>query len=87
MSEIISNTSNPKLPGIIEMQWANYSREWSSTGYVDITEDPHMTLFSTTIPSPLTNGVVLARLLPEELDMKIEEAKDYFKSRGLPWTW
>lgn len=87
MGEIISDCSNPKLPDIIEMQWANYSRELSSTGYIVITEDPYMTLFSTTIPSTQTNGVVLARLIPEKLEIKIEKAKEYFKLRGLPWTW
>ena len=87
MREIISDCLDPKLLSIIEMQWANYSRELSSTGYVEITDGPYMTLFSTTIPNTEANGVVLARLLPEKLDIKIEEAKEFFKSRGLPWTW
>ena len=87
MTEIISSCSDPNLLGAIEKQWVKYSKIWELTGRVEIHENSHFYAYSTGWPHPAVNGVGLAHLKHENIDHTIEETKEYFEQRNLPWTW
>jgi len=75
------------LPNAVEKQWVKFPKIWVSTEPVEIHETPTFYMYSTGMPHPLVNGVGLAYLEIEDIELKLEEAKEYFKKRDLPWTW
>ncbi len=53
----------------------------------EVHEDRGVTWFATGLPDSLFNGVMTARLAPEEVDGRIDEMLGVFRSRGLPLEW
>ena len=87
MTDLITSCSDPRIPVAIDAQWANYTRNWERTGHAIFLQVPGMTLFTTPINHPQTNGVITANLEKEKVVDAISKAKDYFSSLEKPWTW
>ena len=53
----------------------------------EVHEDRGVTWFATGLPDPLFNGVMTARLAPEDVDRRIDDLLAEFRSRSLPLEW
>ena len=63
--------------------WLHYGRGPGC----EVHEEPDLAWFTTGIPFPLLNGVMRARLAPEDVDGRIEDMVAEFRRRGLPLEW
>src|SRR5437879_5363353 len=52
-----------------------------------VQERDDMMLFTTHVPMAGFNGVLRARLRPEEIGEKVEEVTRFFAARGVHWNW
>lgn len=63
---------------------------WATLGrspYGALDDGPALLRFTTGVANPFLNGVMHARLLPEDIDAAIETNRAYFASRGVPALW
>jgi len=89
MTEIIEDCSNSKLViEAIEKLWFKQFAFWGSAPGREVYEDQYLKRVTLFAPERAPfNCVHLARLTPENVQMKIDETVEYFKSRKLPMQW
>ena len=89
MTKIIEDCSNSKLViEAIEKSWFNGFAFWGSAISREVYENQYLKRVTLFAPeSAQFNCVHLAQLTPENVDMKIDETVEYFKSRNLPCQW
>jgi len=63
--------------------WLHYGRGPGC----EVHEEPDLAWFTTGIPFALLNGVMRARLAPEDVDGRIEDMVAEFRRRGVPLEW
>jgi len=74
ISSIVSN---------LESYWLNYGR----TAHSELVNLPDCAGFSTTVPTPLYNGVIRTQFAIESLDESIQRTINYFAQKQLPFVW
>ena len=87
MLKIIEDCSDPNLAKALETNWYGVVAQWASTPPREIYEDRYLKRVFTGVPSPSRNRVFLTHLTPDNLDEKIRETIQYFKSREMPFSW
>lgn len=87
LSEILKDFSTPALVTAIEANSFEFWPLLARLPQAQLYDGPDMMRYVTGVPHPLFNGVTRARLVPEDLDAKIDETLTYFKSRRLPMMW
>jgi GNAT superfamily N-acetyltransferase len=68
----------------------NLAEAWASFGQVpDVAVDatPAMVRVATGLPNPALNGVVRARLAPDEVDARIDDTLAWFTTQRVPMIW
>ena len=87
MSDILKVLSEQALVRAIETNFFEFWAYLGSSPYAEYQDSPDMLRFVTGAPHFLFNGVARAQFKPENVDAKIDETLDYFKSRRLPFMW
>jgi len=89
MTDIIKDFSSSKLIiEAIERSWFDIFAFWGSALGREVYEDQYLKRVTLFAPERAQfNCVHLAQLTPENVDMKIDETVEYFKSRNLPCQW
>jgi len=87
MNHILTHLSDPRLGEVIDQLWFEHYKYYGSTADCEILADPFLKVVNLKCPHPFFNCVFLARLTPELLDQKINQARTYFQEWNLPFHW
>ena len=87
MSEILKDSSTPRLIAAIEANLFELLAGWGRSPLGELHDGPDMMRYVTGIPHPLFNGVFRARFDQGGIDPGIDETLRYFRFRQLPMTW
>lgn len=87
MSEILKDLSAAALTNAIEANHFERFRLFRYWSQAEVHDDPELLWIITSIPFPLFNNILHARLSPENADVVIEEVKGYYASRNVPVQW
>ncbi len=87
MARILSDFSHHALVDAIEQNCIDFFMEWGRGPGCEVHEDRGITWFVTGMPDPLLNGVMTARLAPEEVGRRVDELLAEFRKRRLPLEW
>lgn len=79
--------SEKALVNAIEQNCIDFFMEYGRAHGGEAHEEGRVTWFVTGLPHPLFNGVMAARLAPEDVDRTIDRLVAEFRTRGLPLEW
>lgn len=87
MSEVLKDLSAAALVGAIEANLWELPAYWGQSPQVELHDDADMMWYVTGVAHPMLNAVVRTQLAPGDMDARIEETLNHFKSRKLPMMW
>lgn len=87
MSKKIKNCNDPNLARALETNWYGVVAQWALRPPGEVYKNRSFKRVFTEYPSTNFNRVFLAHLTPENMEEKIKENIDYFKSRKTPFSW
>jgi GNAT superfamily N-acetyltransferase len=77
-------------PGIADAlernQW-EFIRGFAAVPGVEVVDDARTLRVATGVPSPLFNPVLRATVAPGEVKDLVDEARDWYRRRRVPWSW
>jgi GNAT superfamily N-acetyltransferase len=77
----------PEISDALERNQWEFIRGFAAVPGVEVVDDARSLRVATGVPSPLFNPVLRATIADEEMDGLIEEARDWYRRRRLPWSW
>jgi predicted GNAT family acetyltransferase len=87
MSDPIQGYSETAIIRAIERNAIDSVRDWGRWGELHLHESPEMTWFETGIKFPIFNGVLKARIAPEDIDGVIGDVIDRVQSSNVSMIW
>jgi GNAT superfamily N-acetyltransferase len=87
MSDVLQDVSASALVTAIEANLFEIFRLFRHWPQAEVHSDPALLWTITDVPHAIFNGVLRARLAPEDLDATIEAAITRARSRGVPAMW
>ena len=87
MSKIIVGCFDTNLARALEENWYGVVAQWAFKPPRMVYEDRFLKRVFTGYPSTVYNRIFLAQLTPENMEKKINENIEYFKSRKTPFSW
>src|SRR5436190_16292944 len=67
-------------------QW-EFIRGFAAVAGVEVVDDARSLRVATGVPSPLFNPVLRASVADEEVPALVDEAREWYRRRRLPWSW
>src|SRR5207247_986250 len=67
-------------------QW-EFIRGFAAVSGVEVVDDSRSLRVATGVPSPLFNPVLRATVAPEDVAGLVDEAREWYRVRRLPWSW
>src|SRR6476646_7410632 len=67
-------------------QW-EFIRGFAAVPGVEVVDDERSLRVATGVPSPLFNPVLRATVPQAEVPLLVDEARDWYRRRRLPWSW
>src|SRR3954451_21802093 len=83
----VRGIDGPEIADALERNQWEFIRGFAAVAGVEVVDDARMLRVATGVPSPLFNPVLRVELDAEELAAAIEEARDWYRARRLPWSW
>jgi GNAT superfamily N-acetyltransferase len=77
----------PEIVDALERNQWEFIRGFAAVPGVEVVEDEHTLRVATGVPSPLFNPVLRASVEPGDVPALINEARDWYRRRRLPWSW
>ena len=87
MDSVLIDFSAAALTRAVEANFEDLYRRFAAVPGADVVDDPTLLRVCTGIPETVLNGVMCARLSGADVDARIEETVEYFRSRRLPMMW
>ena len=87
MSKRIEKCNDQNLARALEDNWYGVVAQWAQRPAGEVYENRSFKRVFTEYPSTTFNRVFLAHLTSENMEEKIKENIDYFKSRKTPFSW
>lgn len=87
MAEILTDTSLASLARAVELSRSEMLRNYGRSPLAELSEGPDLVRVCTGVPHPFFNGVLRARLAPEQVQAAIDAATTYFRERCAIWGW
>ncbi|MFL5894291.1 MAG: GNAT family N-acetyltransferase [Thermoleophilaceae bacterium] len=83
----LPSAQSPEIVDALERNQWEFIRGFAAVAGVEVVDDGRMLRVATGVPSPLFNPVLRVELDADELAAAIEEARDWYRARRLPWSW
>ncbi len=87
MSEKLTDTSLPSVARAVEESRHEMVRNYGRSPVAEVYECPQYTRVYTGVPEPFFNGMLYARLAPEDVNSTLDAALAYFGRKGTRWSW
>ena len=83
----LQSAQSPGISEALERNQWEFIRGFAAVSGVEVVEDAHTLRVATGVPSPLFNPVLRIDVERERIDDAIEEAREWYRARRLPWSW
>jgi ribosomal protein S18 acetylase RimI-like enzyme len=87
MPEMLADTSLPSLARAVEISRSEMLRNYGRSPIAELYEGLDLVRVNTGVPHPFFNGVLRARLAPEQVEAAVDAATIYFRKRRTIWGW
>ncbi len=87
LPRILTDVSHQALVDAIEQNCIDFFMNFGRGPGCEVHEDRGVTWFATGLPDPLFNGVMTARLAPEDVGRRVDDLLAEFRKRRLPLEW
>lgn len=77
----------PEIADALERNQWEFIRGFAAVPGVEVVDDERTLRVATGVPSPLFNPVLRATVSPEEVRALVDEAREWYRQRRLPWSW
>lgn len=83
----VRGIDGPEVADALERNQWEFIRGFEAVPGVEVVDDEHSLRVATGVPSPLFNPVLRATVAQEEVGELIDEAREWYRRRRLPWSW
>ena len=84
---VVQGIDGPEIADALERNQWEFIRGFAAVAGVEVVDDARSLRVATGVPSPLFNPVLRATVAPEEVGDLVEEAREWYRVRRLPWSW
>jgi GNAT superfamily N-acetyltransferase len=77
----------PEIADALERNQWEFIRGFAAVPGVEVVDDERTLRVATGVPSPLFNPVLRATVAQEEVQALVDEAREWYRRRRLPWSW
>src|SRR5215212_950750 len=77
----------PEIADALERNQWEFIRGFAAVAGVEVVDDERSLRVATGVPSPLFNPVLRATVAPDEVAALVDEAREWYRRRRLPWSW
>ncbi|HEX4720075.1 MAG TPA: GNAT family N-acetyltransferase [Thermoleophilaceae bacterium] len=82
-----SGIDGPEIVDALERNQWEFIRGFAAVPGVEVIDDERSLRVATGVPSPLFNPVLRATVAPDEVPALVDEAREWYRVRRLPWSW
>src|SRR3954469_18764660 len=83
----VAGIDSPEIADALERNQWEFIRGFAAVEGVEVVDDGRSLRVATGVPSPLFNPVLRATVAPDEVRDLIDEAREWYRRRRLPWSW
>src|SRR3954451_2301561 len=83
----VRGIDGPEIADALERNQWEFIRGFQAVSGVEVVDDSRSLRVATGVPSPLFNPVLRATVAAEEVGELIDEAREWYRRRRLPWSW
>lgn len=84
---VVRGIDSPEIADALERNQWQFIRGFEMVPGVEVVDDGASLRVATGVPSPLFNPVLRATVATEEIGELIDEAREWYRRRRLPWSW
>src|SRR4051795_95315 len=77
----------PDIADALERNQWEFIRGFATVPGVEVVDDERTLRVATGVPSPLFNPVLRATVQQEDVKSLVDEAREWYRRRRLPWSW
>ena len=77
----------PEIAEALERNQWEFIRGFEAVAGVEVVDDERTLRVATGVPSPLFNPVLRATVAHEDVPELVDEAREWYRRRRLPWSW
>src|SRR3954452_7455146 len=77
----------PEIADALERNQWEFIRGFAAVPGVEVVDDERTLRVATGVPSPLFNPVLRANVPQEDVKELVDEAREWYRRRRLPWSW
>ena len=77
----------PEIADALERNQWEFIRGFEAVPGVEVVDDERSLRVATGVPSPLFNPVLRATVAQEDVKALVDEAREWYRRRRLPWSW
>lgn len=77
----------PEIADALERNQWEFIRGFAAVAGVEVVDDERTLRVATGVPSPLFNPVLRATVPQEDVRALVDEAREWYRERRLPWSW
>ncbi len=83
----VQGIDSPGLVDALERNQWEFIRGFAAVPGVELVDDDFSLRVATGVPSPLFNPVLRASVAPDDVAELVDEAREWYRRRRLPWSW
>jgi len=83
----VRGIDGPEIADALERNQWEFIRGFAAVAGVEVVDDARALRVATGVPSPLFNPVLRATVAQDEVPALIDEAREWYRLRRLPWSW
>jgi GNAT superfamily N-acetyltransferase len=83
----VRGIDGPEIADALERNQWEFIRGFAAVPGVEVVDDHRSLRVATGVPSPLFNPVLRATVAPDEVAELVDEAREWYRRRRLPWSW
>jgi ribosomal protein S18 acetylase RimI-like enzyme len=83
----VRGIDGPEIAEALERNQWEFIRGFAAVEGVEVVDDEGSLRVATGVPSPLFNPVLRATVAPDGVKDLVDEAREWYRRRRLPWSW
>src|SRR3954452_15544659 len=83
----VRGIDGPEIADALERNQWEFIRGFAAVAGVEVVDDARSLRVATGVPSPLFNPVLRATVADDEVPELVDEAREWYRRRRLPWSW
>lgn len=84
---LVRGIDGPEIADALERNQWEFIRGFAVVPGVEVVDDGRSLRVATGVPSPLFNPVLRATVPDDEIGPLVDEAREWYRQRRLPWSW